>query len=286
MSPSRRSFLTACAAAIAAQSCAQQEAPAPAAEAPAKADAFALIGDRYHNSDYIRSGLNKTIAEPLGITIDFCDETKRLTGDMLDGYKLLIVLRDGMIWPDGYPGETTNAGWFTSGKPEMISEPPVPEREHKPAFWMNPEQGKAVRDFVNNGGAALFLHNTTHVGLTDPDFRDVLGAAYAGHPPIRPYRVRITNPDHPIVQGVSEFVVTDEQHYMDYDKDPGHIFMETVSVGELDYREKGPVAPGGWSYEYGEGRVCYMSPGHLLTVLWNPEYVKLQQNAVNWLLGA
>jgi len=286
MSESRRSFLAACAAALVAQSCAQPtEAPAPeASAAPPKADAFALIGDRYHNSDYIRSGLNKTIAEPLGITIDFCDETKRLTAKKLKGYKLLIILRDGMIWPDGYPGETTNAGWFTSGKPEMISEPPVPEREHKPAFWMKPEQGKAVREFVNGGGSALFLHNVTHVGLTDPDFRDVLGAAYAGHPPIRPYRVRITNPDHPIVQGVGEFVVTDEQHYMDYDKDPGHIFMETVSVGELDYREKGPVAPGGWSYDYGEGRVCYMSPGHLLTVLWNPEYVKLQQNAVKWLL--
>jgi hypothetical protein len=27
-----------------------------------------------------------------------------------------------------------------------------------------------------------------------------------------------------------------------------------------------------------------MSPGHLLTVLWNPEYIKLQQNAVRWLL--
>jgi type 1 glutamine amidotransferase len=46
----------------------------------------------------------------------------------------------------------------------------------------------------------------------------------------------------------------------------------------------GPSAPGGWSYDYGKGRVCYLSPGHLLTVLWNPEYIRLQQNAVRWLL--
>jgi type 1 glutamine amidotransferase len=197
---------------------------------------------------------------------------------------LLIVLRDGMIWPDGYPAETTNAGWFTSGKPELISVPEVPAGENKPAFWMKPEQGKAVRDFVNGGGSALFLHNTTHVGLTDPDFRDVLGGAYTGHPPIRPFKVRVTNPDHPIAKGVSDFIVTDEQHYMDYDKDPGLIFLETVNEEGLDYNKKGPVAPGGWSYDYGEGRVCYMSPGHLMRVLWNPEYVKLQQNAVNWLL--
>jgi hypothetical protein len=30
--------------------------------------------------------------------------------------------------------------------------------------------------------------------------------------------------------------------------------------------------------------VCYLSPGHLLNVLWNPEYIKLQHNAVRWLL--
>lgn len=255
-----------------------------ARDAAPKADAFALIGDRYHNSDYIRTGLNKTLAEPLGITIDFCDETKRLTAETLEGYKLLVILRDGMVWPDGYPNERTNAGWLATGTPELISEPPVPATEAKPAFWMKPEQGRAVRAFVDSGGAALFLHNTTHVGLTDPDFRDVLGAAYAGHPPIRTYSVRVRDPTHAITQGVSDFIVTGEQHYMEYDKDPAHVFLETVNPESLDYRGMGPTAPGGWAYDYGAGRVCYMSPGHLLTVLWNPEYVKLQQNAVRWLL--
>jgi hypothetical protein len=27
-----------------------------------------------------------------------------------------------------------------------------------------------------------------------------------------------------------------------------------------------------------------MSPGHLITPKWNPEYEKLQRNAVRWLL--
>jgi hypothetical protein len=27
-----------------------------------------------------------------------------------------------------------------------------------------------------------------------------------------------------------------------------------------------------------------MSPGHMLTDLWNPEYVKLQHNAVRWIM--
>ena len=256
---------------------------AGSAFATQKATAFGLIGDRYHNSDYIRTALNRTIAKDLGVTIDFTDNYTSLTTETLTGYKLLIILRDGMIWPDGYPDETSNAAWVATNKPKLISDPPMPKSGAKPANWIKPEQGKAVRKFVEDGGSALFLHNVTHVGLTDPDFRHVLGAAYAGHPPIRTFKVKIKNPDHPIVKGVKEFTVTDEQHYMEYDKDPKSIFLESVNEDGLKFNNS-VSAPAGWAYDYGKGRVCYLSPGHLLTVLWNPEYIKMQHNAVHWLM--
>lgn len=277
--PSRRTVLAALAGATLAPR---------AGRSATKATAYSLIGDRYHNSDYARTGLTRTIEKDMGVTIDFCDETKKLTAETLQGYKMLIILRDGMIWPDGYPDESTNAGWVAGGRTKLISEPPLPATNPKPAFWMKPEQGKAVRHFVEAGGSALFLHNVTHVGLTDPDFRHVLGAAYAGHPPIRTFKVKVTNPNHPITKGVQDFVVTDEQHYMIYDKDPKYLLLETVNENGLTHKNEGKdmgnKAPGGWAYDYGKGRVCYMSPGHLLSVLWNPEYVKLQHNAVRWLM--
>lgn len=256
--------------------------------ASSKAQAFALIGDRYHNSDYIRTALNLNISKPMGISIDFCDETKMLNAETLAGYKLLIVHRDGMIWPDGYPDETSNAAWVNTGKPKLISDPPVPAARPKPANWITPAQGKAVRAFVDKGGAALFLHNVTHVGLTDPDFRHVMGAAYMGHPPIRTFTVKVTNSSHPIAKGVKDFVVTDEQHYMEYDKDKKYLFLESVNTDGLRHKHEGKdwgtTVPAGWAYDYGAGRVCYLSPGHLLVVHQNPEYVKLQQNAVRWLM--
>lgn len=259
-------------------------ASTPVLWARQKATAFALIGDRYHNSDYIRTGLNRTIGKELGVSIEFCDETSMLNAETLDGAKLLIILRDGMTWPAGYPDESTNAGWLATGKPALVSEPPVPKPEGKPHYWITAEQGTAVKKFVQNGGAALLMHNVTYISPHNPDFRDVLGAVTEGHPPIRTFRVKVTNPNHPITQGVKEFTVTDEQHYFKYEKDPKHLFLESVNADGLDYKSLGPKCASGWAYDYGKGRVCYLAPGHLLSVLWNPEYIKLQQNAVRWLL--
>lgn len=254
------------------------------AVAAQKATAFALIGDRYHNSDYIRVGLGKTLGQGLGLSIDFCDEVKMLAAEQLAGRRLLIILRDGMLWPGGYSDESSNAAYVATGRPKIVSEPPVPRSDGKPAYWITPEQGRAVKEFVAGGGGVLFYHNVTYISPHSEDFRDVLGAVTEGHPPLRTFKVKVTNAEHPITRGVQDFVVTDEQHYMRYEKDPKHLLLESVNEEGKTYKDLGASAKAGWAYDYGKGRVCYLAPGHLLTVLWNPEYEKLQRNAVRWLM--
>jgi len=254
-----------------------------------KATAFALVGDRYHNSDYMRTGLGKTLVRDAGVSIDFSDEVKLLNTENLTGYKLLIVFRDGMLWPEGYPDESSNAAWAgRRGDTKLVSAPPVPAHPSQPMYWIQPHQGKAVKDFVSNGGGVLFYHNVTYISPHNDDFRDVLGAVTQNHPPIRKFKVKVVNPDHPITHGVSDFVVTDEQHFMTYQKDPKYLLLQSVNEDGLTFTNQGTnlgtTAPAGWAYDYGKGRVCYLAPGHLLTDLWNPEYEKLQKNAVKWLL--
>ncbi len=245
-----------------------------------KATAFALVGDRYHNSDYIRSALGKTLVGVSGLTIDFTDETSLLNADTLDGYKMLIVFRDGMVWPEGYMG--SYAGY--TADIEIKSEPLLPGMKSEPAQWLQPHQGLAVNKFVENGGSAFFFHNNSHVSLSSKDYRDVEGAIYTGHPPIRPFRVHIADKNHPITKGVKDFLVTDEQHYVSYDKDPKYVIMRSENADGLAYGDQGTGCEAGWAYDYGKGRVCFMAPGHMISALWNPEYVKLQKNAVRWLL--
>src|ERR1700733_11695837 len=102
----------------------------PRASAAKKATAFALIGDRYHNSDYIRTALRKTLVKDLGISIDFRDEVELLNAEELKGYKLLIILRDGMLWPGGYLQGPSGAP--NTPPPSIKSEPPFPKIDAQP----------------------------------------------------------------------------------------------------------------------------------------------------------
>ena len=249
--------------------------------AQARPRALALVGDRYHNPDYIRVSLDKLFGE-LGLSIDYTMDYRALSASLLKPYQLFLVLRDGMIWPGGYLGPDAYVHY--EANLENADDFPAP----KPVFWMKEEQGQAIKDFVNNGGGFSPLHNASHISLTCKPYRDVMGGAYIGHPPQRPFQVHATANSHPITAGLPPFVVNDEQHYVDYDKDPRHVILESENLDGLTYetggRKLGTRSPSGWAYDYGKGRVVFTAVGHTIHAMWNPTYLEIQRRSVRWLL--
>src|SRR5580658_7025338 len=176
--------------------------------------ALALIGDRYHNSDYIRVALDKTFKD-LNIPIDYTIQYDQISATMLKGYQLFLCLRDGMIWPDGYLGPDAYTDYERN-----LENLPARTGDPKPTMWMTEDQGAAIKDFVTAGNGFYALHNCSHISLTSKNYREVMGGAYISHPPLRPFQVHASANKHPITEGMSPFVVNDEQHYVTYDKDP------------------------------------------------------------------
>jgi type 1 glutamine amidotransferase len=241
---------------------------------------LALIGDRYHNADYIRVALNRLFRE-LNLPIDYTINYDQISARLLASYRLFVVLRDGMIWPQGYlepndyeySHELENSGDWSKER----SEP-----------WITEEQGAAIKDFVQAGGALYALHNSSHISLSSKNYREVMGGAYIDHPALRPFKVSVVNKEHPITRGVQDFIVNDEQHFVTYDKDPRYILLRSENIDGLtdisEGRDLGTKAIAGWAYDFGKGRVVFTAVGHTLHALWQPEYFKLQKNAVGWLL--
>ena len=213
--------------------------------------ALVLIGDRFHDPAHLEAGLRLAF-DKAGVAADFTVDVRALSAENLKGIRLLVILRDGMLWPEG------------PDKPYVV--------------WMTPEQERAVVDFVQSGGALLALHNATGLYPAGGPYLKVLGGTYNGHGPLERFRVRVTDPRHPITRGITEYEVADEQHTPIPDLTKVHIFLESRS-------DDGVVAPAGWAYEAGRGRVCYLANGHTREALLQPSYQLLLKNAIHWCLG-
>ena len=248
----------------------------PVRPQPGRRRLLALIGDRYHNADYIRVALDRVL-DGLNLTVDYTINYDQLSSSLLASYQVFLCLRDGMIWPGGYIGP--DAYSYEQGFENRGDFP-----ESKSQSWLKEEQAIALKEFVTNGNGFYSLHNNSHVSLSSKTWRDVMGGAYIGHPTLRPFKVRVVNTNHPITQGIHDFIVTDEQHYVEYDKDKKDILLEAENIDGLTFQNLGAKSIAGWAYDYGRGRVVFTSVGHTIHALWNPEYLKLQKRAVRWLL--
>jgi len=245
-----------------------------------RARVLALIGDRYHNADYIRVALNRLFRD-LNLRVDYTINYDQVSASLLAPYRLFVVLRDGMIWPNGYlePNDYEYSHLLENDR-DWPKEQPEP--------WISEEQGAAIKDFVQAGGALYALHNSSHISLSSKDYREVMGGAYIDHPALRPFKVSVVNKEHPITRGVRDFIVNDEQHFVTYDKDSKYILLRSENIDGLSDsiqgQDLGSKAIAGWAYDFGKGRVVFTAIGHTLHAMWQPEYFKVQKNAVRWLL--
>ncbi len=212
--------------------------------------ALVLIGDRYHEPEHIEEGLSPAF-EATGIDPHFVVDVRALSAENLAQVQLLVILKDGMLWPDG----TDN-----------------PYRR-----WMTMEQQNAVVDFVESGGGFLNLHNSMGLYPEGP-YLDLVGGRYEGHGPLERFGVEVVDRDHPITQGVSNFFVADEQHTPSYDSQKVRLLLRNRS-------DQGKVAAAGWAYQAGKGRLCHLANGHTRESLDHPMFQRLMRNALKWCLS-
>jgi type 1 glutamine amidotransferase len=130
-----------------------------------------------------------------------------------------------------------------------------------------------------------------------------LGSRFLSHPPIQPYQVTVSNPDHPLVAGLEPFEATDEIYLCEYYGDNTPL-LETRYVGtfqagyvenEWPIDEPRLVA---YTHAVGDGEVLYITLGHccgkhdmrpmqpeaeVVRGSWeNPTYIELLRRSLRW----
>ena len=238
---------------------------------------LALVGDRYHNPDYIRTSLDPVFKE-LDIPIDYTIAYDKISAELLKNYQVFLTFRDGMIWPGGYLGPDASSYYA----PSLEDRKSYPEPVSQPC--LTDAQGAAIKDFVQAGGGLYAMHNSSYISLYVKPYREVMGGVSKAHPPLRPFQVHATQNSHPITEGMKPFMVNDEQHYVQYDLDPAHVILESENLDGLTFNGMGTKSVSGWAHDFGKGRVVFTAVGHNLHALWNPQYLEIQKRSVRWLL--
>jgi type 1 glutamine amidotransferase len=215
----------------------------------ARPAALVLIADRYHEPEHLEAGLRPAI-QAAGVTPYFTVDVAALSGENLTKVDLLVILRDGMLWPEG------------------------PDKPYK--IWMSPAQEKAVVDFVEGGKAFLNLHSSMGLYPENGPYLNLVGGKYIGHGPLERFRLEVADPNHPITQGISDWCAADEQHT------PPH--QPKVRLLLRNRSDDGKTAAAGWAYEPGRGRLCHLASGHTRDALEHPMFQRVLRNAVEWCL--
>jgi uncharacterized protein len=126
-----------------------------------------------------------------------------------------------------------------------------------------------------------------HGGMCDafreaPEYHFMCGGQWVAHPGnIIDYRVNITRPDDPVMEGIGDFDYRSEQYYMHVDPS-NEVLATTTFSGEHAYWTKGAVMPVVWKRRYGEGRVFYSSLGHVAKEFEVPEMRTILRRGMLW----
>ncbi|MEM6913718.1 MAG: ThuA domain-containing protein [Pseudomonadota bacterium] len=145
------------------------------------------------------------------------------------------------------------------------------------------ETQKVLRAFVEEGKRWLALHGTNSIlRFLSPDnaeygsllvdapreaplLMETLGSQFIAHPPIAPYRVDVTQPDHPMAEGVKPFETNDELYLMETHGELDvilHCEFEGEATGFVE--KDWPLAqhPVLYTHKVGSGEVMYLTLGH------------------------
>lgn len=171
----------------------------------------------------------------------------------------------------------------------------------------------ALEAFLRRGGRWLALHGTNSVlrfaddGVVEtpdenPAFSALVGTRFAGHPPIAPFKVMVTRPDHELTEGLRDFRVEDEL-YLTHRTGEIEVLLHTSFTGECpEFRDSvwdEAEVPVLYERRVGEGAVLYLTLGHCRghydlrpladfwphpqRCAWNyPIYAELLRRAIRW----
>jgi len=152
---------------------------------------------------------------------------------------------------------------------------------------------KSFLDFLENGGGVACLHFAIAANPHWPEFKELFGATFTGHPWTEEVGVTVEDPEHPLVAafGGKDFRLTDEiyEYGPPYDRSRLRVLMSldpaTSNMGVRWINRKDNDFALAWVKPYGKGRIFNTSFGHMASLYSNPQVLQFYLDAIQFAAG-
>ena len=144
-----------------------------------------------------------------------------------------------------------------------------------------------VRDGKGFGGA----HSATDTFYGWPEYGEMIGGYFDGHPWAQEAAIDVEDPDHPATAHLApSFRITEEIYQFRAWSRAQVRVLQTLDVRSVDLRAQGVNRTDGdfalaWVRNYGRGRVFYTALGHFDETWRHPGFQATIRNALLWLGG-
>ena len=148
---------------------------------------------------------------------------------------------------------------------------------------------QAIFQAVRDGGGFVGVHSATDTWYTIPEYRELLGGSFDGHPWHQRARLVVEDRTHPATRHLGDALEINDEIYQfrDWSRPSVHVLLRldprSVDVGR-------GTRPGGdyalaWTKAYGRGRVIYTALGHEPGVWADERFQAHLLGAIQWALG-
>jgi type 1 glutamine amidotransferase len=152
---------------------------------------------------------------------------------------------------------------------------------------------KSFLDFLENGGGVVCLHFAIAGNNHWPEFKELFGATFTGHPWTEEVGVTVEEPGHPLVAafGGKDFLITDEiyQYGPPYDRAKLRVLMSIdparTNMGPRWIDRKQTDFALTWVKPYGQGRIFNTSFGHMASLYSTPQVLQFYLDAIQFAAG-
>ena len=153
---------------------------------------------------------------------------------------------------------------------------------------MSGAEKTALLDFVRSGGGFLGVHSATDTFYSWPDYLDLIGGYFNGHPWHQAVTIEVADPGNPLVAFLGSSLQFEDEIYQisDFDYRGSHVLLRldqrSVDLGKPGVHQRFYGWPLAWTRSYGQGRVFYTALGHEASVWQDARYQRILTNAILW----